>query len=250
MKPLLPCLLVLTLSLAPATRAASLFDLFGFGKKKAALPAAVDAVAALTPEETVAGLKAALAQGVETAVKSLGKPDGFLQDLQVKIPMPASLQRVESTLRTFGQNQLADEFVTSLNRAAEQAVPAAATVLGESVQQMTLADAKAILTSTNHAATAYFRRTSETNLYARFHPIVQKATAQVGVTRTYKQMTDKIGFAAPFLGAEVPDLDAYVTQKSLDGLFLKVAEEEKRIRENPVARTTDLLQRVFGALRK
>ena len=168
--------------------------------------------------------------------------------------MPKNLQTVEKTLRTLRQDKLADDFVTTMNRAAEQAVPEAAAVLGDSVKQMSITDARAILTGTNNAATQYFRRTSDTNLFTRFHPIVQKATEQTGVTRAYKQMMDKAGaaggFASSLLGKDSTDLDSYVTRKALDGLFVKIAEEEKRIRENPVARTTDLLQKVFGAVGK
>ncbi len=127
-------------------------------------------------------------------------------------------------------------------------------MLGSAVQQMSLADAKAILTSTNNAGTAYFRRASETNLYQRFLPMVRAATEQAGVTRAYKAMTEKAGFggfsAGSFLGQQVVDLDGYVTGKTLDGLFLKIGLEEQRIRENPLARTTELLEKVFGAVKK
>ncbi|MRR52877.1 MAG: DUF4197 domain-containing protein [Rhodocyclaceae bacterium] len=206
----------------------------------------------------VGGLKEALATGVKKAVSSLGKEDGFLKDAGVKIPMPENLQKVEKTLRALRQDKLADDFVTTMNRAAEQAVPEAAAVLGDSLKQMTISDAKAVLTGTNNAATQYFRRTSETNLYARFLPIVKAATEKAGVTGAYKRMTDKAGgglggfggLGASLLGKEAPDLDSYVTHKALDGLFLKIAEQEQRIRENPVARTTDLLQKVFGAVGK
>lgn len=228
--------------------AASFLDRLGLGRRSgdsSALEAA--AAAALSDEQVVSGLKAALGQGVEHAVSSLGRSDGFLKDAKVKIPMPDALKRVESGLRLFRQDKLADEFVTTMNRAAEKAVPEAAAVLGQSVQKLTLNDARAILSSTNNAATMFFRRTSETNLYERFLPLVSKATEETGVTSSYKQWLAKAGPAASLLGAEAGDLDAYVTRKTLDGLFFKIAEEEKRIRENPVARTTDLLQRVFGA---
>ena len=203
----------------------------------------------------VGGLKEALGKGVQQAVASLGKEDGFLKDLNVKIPMPESLQKVEKTLRTLRQDKLADEFVTTINRAAEQAVPEAAAVLGDSVKQMSIADAKSIVTGTNNAATQYFRRTSETNLHTRFLPIVKAATEKAGVTSAYKRMTEKAGsgfggLGGGLLGNQAPDLDDYVTRKTLDGLFLKIAEQEKLIRENPVARTTDLLQKVFGAVGK
>jgi len=172
--------------------------------------------------------------------------------------MPDSLKKVEKTLRSLRQDKLADEFVTTMNRAAEQAVPEAASVLGDSVKQMSIADATAILTSTNNAATQYFRRTSETNLHARFLPIVKAATEKAGVTSAYKRMTEKAtsglggfgSFGENLLGVQTPDLDDYVTRKALDGLFVKIADQEKLIRENPVARTTDLLQKVFGAVGK
>lgn len=200
------------------------------------------------------GLKEALHKGVQQAVAVLGKPDGFLKDPNVRIPMPANLQKVEKTLRTLRQDKLADDFVATMNRAAEQAVPEAAAVLGDSLKQMSVSDAKAILTGTNNAATQYFRHTSETNLHARFLPIVKAATEKAGVTSAYKRMTDRAGsglrgLGGGLLGTQAPDLDDYVTRKTLDGLFLKIADQEKLVRENPVARTTDLLQRVFGAAR-
>lgn len=217
------------------------------------------AAAALSQTEVAAGLKEALGKGVERAVASLGRADGFLTNLNVKIPLPEKLRTAEKTLRTLGQEQLADDFIGSMNRAAEQAVPVAASVFGEAIQQMNLEDAKAILSGTTNAATQFFRRTTETNLYGRFYPIVQKATDQVGVTTQYKRMMGKVGSAGALGGwfgskskttMQASDLDAYVTSKALDGLFLMVAEEEKRIRENPVARTSELLKRVFGAAAK
>jgi len=164
------------------------------------------------------------------------------------------LKVVERGLRAVGQDKLADDFINTMNHAAEQAVPEASAVLGDSIKKMTLADAKTILTSTNNAATAYFRRTSETNLVERFRPIVQKATEQTGLTSAYKKLTEKANFggfsASSLLGEDTMDLDGYVTRKTLDGLFVKIGQEEQRIRENPVARTTDLLQKVFGAVRQ
>jgi len=227
-------------------------DLLGLKK-----PAPSAALGALSQEQLTDGLKEALAKGVQQAVATLGKEDGFLKDINVKIPMPDSLKKVEKTLRSLHQDQLADEFVTTMNRAAEQAVPEAAAVLGDSVKQMSIADATTILTGSNNAATEYFRRTSQTELHARFLPIVKAATEKTGVTSAYKRMTDKVtgglgglGSFGNLLGAQTPDLDDYVTRKALDGLFMKIAEQEKLIRENPVARTTDLLQKVFGAVGK
>jgi hypothetical protein len=215
------------------------------------------AAGALSSDQVVGGLKEALSKGVEKAVASLGRPNGFLTNLSVKIPMPEKLQPVEKALRAVGQNQLADDFIGSMNRAAEQAVPVAAGVFGDAIKQMSIADAKSILGGTNDAATQFFRRTTQTNLHAKFYPIVQKATDQVGVTAQYKQMMNKFAAADSFggllgrnpaakLGAA--DIDAYVTDKALDGLFKMVAEEERNIRANPLARTSDLLQKVFGTV--
>lgn len=205
---------------------------------------------ALTQSEMTGGLKEALANGVQRAVRELGKPDGFLKNAAVKIPMPERLQTVERTLRRLGQDKLADEFITTMNRAAEQAVPIAANVFAGAITNMTVADAKTILTGPNDAATQYFRKTSETQLHEQFLPIVQQATAKAGVTAAYKNLLQQAGPAAQFLGADAGDLDGYVTKKSLDGLFKMIAAEEQRIRENPVARTTDLLKKVFGAATK
>lgn len=255
MKILLNGLLAVLLLAAHGARA-DLFDLLGLGKSKATNSPAVAGIGgALTQDQMVGGLKEALGKGVQQAVASLGKTDGFLKDANVKIPMPASLQKVEKTLRMLRQDKLADEFVTTMNRAAEQAVPEAAAVLGDSVKQMSITDAKSIVTGTNNAATQFFRRTSETNLHARFLPIVKAATEKAGVTSAYKRMADKVGgglggLGGSLLGKQAPDLDDYVTRKTLDGLFVKIAEQEKQIRENPVARTTDLLQKVFGAAAK
>ncbi|HXT40789.1 MAG TPA: DUF4197 domain-containing protein [Candidatus Angelobacter sp.] len=247
---------LLAVLLLPGSGAcADLSDLLGLGESKTSNSPPDAGIGALTQDQMVGGLKEALGKGVELAISTLGKTDGFLKDLNVKIPMPESLQKVEQTLRALRQDKLADEFVTTMNRAAEQAVPEAAAVLGDSVKQMSIADAESILTGTNNAATQYFRRTSETNLHARFLPIVRAATEKTGVTSSYKRMTDRAGggfggLGGSLLGKQAPDLDDYVTRKTLDGLFLKIAEQEKAIRENPLARTTDLLQKVFGEVGK
>jgi hypothetical protein len=221
------------------------------GTNQTALP-----VSSLTQDQMVDGLKEALGKGVEHAIATLGHDGGFLTNLNVKIPMPGKLQTVEKTLRTLGQNQLADDFVTSMNHAAEQAVPEAAAVFGDAIKQMSIADAQQILSGADDAATQFFRKTTQTNLYGKFYPIVQKATDAVGVTASYKQMMSKVTTANSFgglLGGHSPvkwdtaDIDNYVTQKAMDGLFKMVADEEKRIRQNPLARTTDLLKQVFGS---
>ncbi len=243
--------LILGICLGCGPARADLLEKLGLRKKSGAF--------SLSEEQITSGLKEALEVGVRKAVETLGRSDGFLQSADVRIPLPAGLQRAEAALRGLGQDKLADDFVTSMNRAAEQAVPEAASVLADSVKQMSLEDARTILTSTNTAATAYFRRTSQTNLQERLLPIVKQATAKAGVTAGYKDLLDKSGLNRPgllgglsrtLLGSENLDLDAYVTRKTLDGLFVRIAEEEVKIRENPSARTTELLQQVFGRLKK
>jgi hypothetical protein len=250
---------LILVSLSSHVARADLFDLLGLGKKSTnqtpALPAALGP--ALSQDQVVQALKEALGKGVREAVSQLGHEGGFLTNLNVKIPIPEKLQTVEKTLRTLRQDKLADEFVETMNHAAERAVPEAASVFGDAIKTMSIEDAKAILTGTTNAATQYFRRTTETNLFEKFLPIVKKATDQTGVTSTYKRFMEKAGggnsfgaFGRALLGGESVDVDAYVTNKALDGLFKMVADEEKRIRENPVARTTQLLQQVFGAVTK
>ena len=258
MKLLLTIAATLLVSLF-STRAGFL-DSLGFGKKAtnetATLPAGLT-TASLSQDQVIQGLKEALGKGVQQAVSRLGHDGGFLTNLNVKIPMPDKLRTVEKSLRVLKQDKLADEFVATMNHAAEQAVPEAAGVFGDAIKSMSIEDAKTILAGTNNAATQYFRRTTETNLYAKFLPIVKKATDQTGVTASYKQLMVKAqaantfgSFGQSLLGAESMDVDAYVTNKALDGLFKMVADEEKLIRQNPAARTTALLQKVFGAVSK
>jgi hypothetical protein len=253
-------LLPLVIAVSIGSAHAGWLDVLGLGKSSTNSPSATP-LSSLSQDQMVGGLKDALGKGLQHAIAQLGHDGGFLTNLNVKIPLPEKLQTVEKTLRALKQDKLADDFVATMNHAAEQAVPEAANVFGDAVKQMTFDDAKTILTGPPDAATQFFRRTTQTNLYSRFLPIVQKTTAKTGVTSAYKNMMAKAtgngalsgtlsGLAGNYLGADALDLDAYVTHKSLDGLFKMVADEEKRIRENPVARTTDLLQKVFGAVGK
>lgn len=211
-------------------------------------PATGLSLADLSTDQVTRGLKEALGKGLQKAVSSLGQTGGFMTNLNVKIPMPEKLQTLEKTLRTLHQDALADDFVATMNQAAEQAVPAAADVFTGSLSKMTVDDAKKILCGPKDAATQYFRHANEAELKQRFLPIVQKATAKTGATAAYKSVLDRAKFASPFLSTATVDVDSYVTDKALDGLFKMVADEEKQIRENPVARTTDLLKSVFGSL--
>jgi hypothetical protein len=209
----------------------------------------------------IQGLKDALGTGLQRAVDMLGHEGGFLTNAAVKIPMPDKLQKVEFALRTMKQDKLADDFVVTMNRAAEQAVPVAGPVFVNALKQMQIEDARAILTGPDTAATQYFDKAARTNLYGQFYPLVQKATKETGVTSAFKTLMQKANvtsslgqFGSALGGAlldkDTMDIDAYVTDKTLDGLFKMVAEQEKLVRQNPVARTTDLMKSVFGALKK
>lgn len=204
----------------------------------------------ISDSEISGGLKEALSKGLKTAVDSLGRENGFLNNVNVKIPLPGKLQKLEKALRVAGQGKAVDEFVGSMNHAAEKAVPVAFDVFVDAVKKMTFDDARQILFSNqDDSATQFFRRTSEENLRGKFRPIVEEFTEKTGVTNKYKTMIGKAGFAAQLLGKDATDLDGYVTEKALDGLFYMVAQEEKKIRKDPIGRTTSLLKKVFGILK-
>jgi hypothetical protein len=204
-----------------------------------------------TTAEIASGLKEALTKGVRFAVETLGRENGFLDDVRVRIPLPKSLQRLEKAFRVAGQGKAVDEFVESMNHAAEKAVPVAIDVFVDAIKQMTFDDARRILFSGEQdAATKFFRRTGEDKLRSKFRPIVEDFTSEVGVAQKYKDMIGKGGPVSKFLvGKEATDIDGYVTQKALDGLFFMVAEEEKKIRKDPLGRTTSLLKKVFGMIK-
>lgn len=204
-------------------------------------------VSALSNDDVVAGLKEALVKGADYATEHLGKPDGFLANDSVRIPMPENLQKVEKTLRKFGQDKYADEFVETMNRAAEQAVPLTLGILKKGISSMSIEDAKDILQGSDDAATQYLRKVGGQDMTAKIAPIVSSATADVGVTRQYKKLFDNLGFMSQFVDPDDYDIDKYVTDKTVDGLFHMIAVEEKKIRENPLERTTDLLKKVFGS---
>jgi hypothetical protein len=244
-------LLILTLIYLPLMSVnAGWLDFLNQKSNTGTTAAAAVPLAALSQTEVANGLKQALSKGVNQAIASLGKEGGFLDNAAVKIPMPPQLHQVESALRAVGQGKMADEFVATMNHAAEQAVPVAAHVFAGAITNMTVDDAKAILSGPDDAATQYFRKTSDKQLYEQFLPIVKEATAKTGVTASYKNLLQQAGPAASFLGKDAGDLDGYVTKKSLDGLFKMVASEEKKIRQDPVARSTDLLKKVFGSTGK
>ncbi|HEX2567793.1 MAG TPA: DUF4197 domain-containing protein [Burkholderiales bacterium] len=201
----------------------------------------------ITNQDAVAGLKAALEKGSQTAVAALGRTDGFLGNPKVKIPLPESLSRAETLMRRVGMGKYADELVVTMNRAAEAAVPEARQLLVDAVRKMTVSDAKAILTGGETSATDYFRRTTRDQLHGRFLPIVKRSTAKVGLAQRYNEYAQK-GAALGLVKKDQADLDEYVTGRALEGVYLMVAEEEKKIRRDPVGAGSAIIRKVFGSL--
>jgi len=241
MKLALSLLAGLLLSLASAAQMPNINDLL----KGSGITAPTGQGASVDDKTGAAGLKEALAVGTENAVKSLSKPDGYFANEAVKILMPKNIQRVADFARMAGYQKQVDEFVLSMNRAAEAAAPQAAKYFGDAIRAMTIEDVRGLLTGGDTAATDFFRAKTGDKLYAAFKPVVAKKVGEVGATKAY---TDMMGSFAkvPLGGKQSLDLEDYVTRKALDGLFLTVAAEEKKIRTNPAARTTDLLRKVFG----
>jgi hypothetical protein len=209
-----------------------------------AAPSAVDA---LTSKDAAGGLRAALSQGIDIAVTQLGAPNGFLNDPKVAIPLPPALAKAEKALRMVGMGGEADQLKTTMNHAAEQAVAAAKPVFKQALQRMTVADAKDILTGGEDAGTQYFRRATGAELGAKFQPIVAKETAKLRLGSVYDQYAGKAA-GLGLISKQDANLNDYVTQKALDGLFSRIADEERDIRKNPVGQANTLIKKVFGAL--
>jgi len=199
----------------------------------------------ITDSKASAGLKEALEVATEKAVSLTGRTNGYFGDAAIKILMPAKLQSMEQGLRAVGYGPQIDEFVLSMNRAAEQAAPAAKQIFGNAITNMSFDDAKKILTGGNTAATDYFKAKTTNQLTAAFKPVIDKSMGEVGVTKQYQALVGKFE-TIPFVKTQSFDLDNYVTSKALDGLFHVVGEQETMIRSNPAARTTTLLQEVFA----
>jgi len=200
----------------------------------------------LSNTEIVDGLKEALQTGTGNAVQVVSKVDGYYKNPKIRIPLPDSVQKTEKILRAAGYGSKIDEFELSMNRAAERAAPQAKGLFLDAIKQMTFTDAKKILNGRENEATLYFKDKTSPRLREVSKPIVHQAMGEVGVTKSYQDL-DKSARSVPFAGSFTFDLDQYVTDKALDGLFIMVAEEEKKIRQDPVARTTDLLKKVFGS---
>jgi hypothetical protein len=201
-----------------------------------------DAADASTPAD---GLREALRVGTDRAVALLGRPDGYLLSDDVRIPVPDKLSKLSEALKTLGAGDYVDDFVTSMNRAAEAAAPVAKGVFVDSIREMTFEDAVTILSGRNHKATDYFREHAGPRLAELFRPIVTDKLQEVGATRSFNELMDETR-KVPFIKRPAFDLSDYVTTRALDGMFLRIAEQEERIRRDPVARTTELLRKWFG----
>ncbi len=229
----------------PRVFAAAILTVFGWGALDQ--PAVSLDLSGVSSADASAGLKKALDQGVDRAVGSLGVTDGFLKNPKVKIDLPPKLAKAEGMMRMLGVGNQLDELVTSMNRAAEAAVPASKPLLKQALQQMSVADAKQILTGGDDAATQYFKRATYAPLKQQFLPVVTRSTEKVKLTQTYDGVAKKAA-ALGVLKPEDASLESYVTEKTLDGLYTMMAEEERAIRKDPLGQASNLLKKVFGAL--
>jgi len=212
----------------------------------ASLPARALSIDDLSEKDTSSGLKAALGESVEKAVAQLGAKDGFLSNPKVTIPLPKALEKADKAMRRLGMGGKADELKVTMNHAAEAAVTEATPVLKAALKKMTLEDAKGILTGGDDSATVYFRKAAGDDLLARFKPVVMRATAKLKLARVYDQYAGKAA-ALGLLDAKDANLDDYVTAKTLDGLFVVMADEERAIRKDPLGQASSLIRKVFGA---
>ena len=198
--------------------------------------------------DAVGGLKQALHDGSLAAVAKLGVENGYFANPKVRIPLPPSLQKIEGALRFAGMKKQADDLVLSMNRAAESAAPEAKQLLVDAVKKMSVQDAKGILTGGETAGTEYFKRTTSAQLAQRFLPIVKKATDRVGLAQQYNHLAGQ-GVQFGLVQKDQATIEQYVTQKALDGLYFMIGEQEKALRKDPVGASSDIVRKVFGALR-
>lgn len=201
----------------------------------------------LTSKDATGGLRAALSQGIDTAVAQLGTRDGFLKNPKVRIPLPPVLRKAERAMKLVGMSKDADELKAAMNHAAEFAVAEAKPIFKNALQRMTVSDAKGILTGGDDSATQYFRRATSEQLTAKFKPIVARETEKLQLASLYDQYAGKAAGAGLIKGKDA-NLNDYVTAKALDGLFSRIADEERAIRKDPLGQSSSLIKKVFGAL--
>lgn len=204
-------------------------------------------LANLSQTDASGGLKDALSQGAQIAVKQLGKPGGFTNDPAVRIELPGKLGKAAKVMKQFGMGAQVDQLEASMNQAAEAAVPQAQALLVDAVKKMTVQDAKGILAGSDDSATQYLERSSREQLRQRFLPIVKQATDKVGLAKQYNAFASQ-ATAFGVVDAKDANVEGYVTEQALDGLFKVIAQQEKGIRENPAGAATSLAKKVFGAL--
>jgi hypothetical protein len=202
--------------------------------------------APLTTTEVAQGLKEALIKGISTGSDLVSQLDGYFKNPEIKIPFPPEVKKVEDRLRQLGMGNEVDKFVMTLNRGAEDAAKEAKPIFIEAIRSMTIEDAWAILRGQDDAATQYLKRTTSGLLKEKFKPVIQNSLNKVNATKYYGEIVSRYN-QIPLVQKVNPDLDDYATDKAIEGLFLMIAKEEKNIRQNPVARTTEILKRVFGA---
>jgi len=231
------CVGILCLLSLPVSAQIQLPQISGLGKSRAG--------AGLNDAQIGSGLKEALAVGTQKAVKQVARPGGYLENKAIKILLPQSLHPVETGLRAIGQGPRIDDFIASMNHAAETAAPEAAGIFGNAVRAMTIDDARKLLTGGNTSITDYFKEKTSAQLSVAFRPHVEKAMAANGVTQKYNALQGQAP-QLPFMKSSKMDINSYVVGKALDGLFYELGEQEKQIRTNPAVRTTDLLRKVFG----
>ncbi|HOP86500.1 MAG TPA: DUF4197 domain-containing protein [Syntrophorhabdaceae bacterium] len=211
------------------------------------LPSSVKIPGSTQDDDTIiAGLKEALSIGTGNAVASTSKLDGYFKNQMIKILLPEKLQTMANVLSKLGYQRQVDDFILSMNRAAEKAAPKAKEYFIGAIKEMSFEDAKKILGGGDTAATEFFKSKTCGKLFDEFKPVISKSMNDVGVTRSYKEMVNKYTSVVPFSNLESLDLDQYVTNKALDGLFYMVGQEEKKIRTDPAARVTELLKKTFG----
>jgi hypothetical protein len=199
----------------------------------------------LTEETIDSGLREALTVATEKAVRQVSRTDGYFGNLDIRVLFPERMRKVADMLSAVGYDEQVDAFVLSMNRAAERAAPEAAGIFVDAIGKMSIMDARRILDGGDTAATDYFRESTSERLYEAFRPVVSDSMNDVGVTRWYKELIERYN-AIPFMKTGGLDLDHYVTEEALDGLFFMLAEEERRIRTDPAARVTELLRQVFA----
>lgn len=214
------------------------------------VPNSTNSKPALSNEEVISGLKEALQVGIKNAVNQSAALDGFLGNPEIRLPFPPDAIKVKEKALQLGMSSQVDKFETTLNRAAEESVKEALPIFTQAILNMSVQDGFAILKGGNGAATNFLKNQTSQQLYTAFLPKVKEATAKVGLTAYWNPLITKYNAAVKLTGGQQlnPDLDAYITQRAIDGLFTLVAKEENKIRENPAARITDLLAKVFGSL--